>query len=69
MKIEVIKNFYDKENDLALRSAGDELEVSAERGKALIDGGFAKKLKPVKSRSPNELDSFLREMLAMFEAL
>lgn len=41
MKIEVIKNFYDKENDLALRSAGDKLEVSAERGKALIDGGFA----------------------------
>lgn len=41
MKIIVKQDFYDRENDFVLRKAGDELEVSEERGKALIELGYA----------------------------
>ena len=36
MKIEVIHNFYDKENNLKLRKVGDKYSVSKERGKYLL---------------------------------
>ena len=41
MKIIVKQDFYDRENDFVLRKAGDEPEVSEERGKALIELGYA----------------------------
>lgn len=46
MKIKVKQNFYDRENDLALREKGAELEVSEQRGKELIAKGFAAEVKP-----------------------
>lgn len=33
MKIRVIHDFYDKENDLELRKVGEEYEVTEERGR------------------------------------
>lgn len=36
MKIRVIHDFYDKENDLKLRSVGDTLTVSKDRGEYLV---------------------------------
>lgn len=44
MKIEVIHDFKDAEHDLALRSVGDKLEVTVERGKYLINFGVAKEI-------------------------
>ena len=46
MKIKVKQNFYDRENDLALREKGAEMEVSEQRGRELIDKGFAAEVKP-----------------------
>ena len=46
MKIKVIQNFYDRENDLVLREKGAELEVSEQRGRELIAKGFAAEVKP-----------------------
>ena len=42
MKIKVKQNFYDRENDLALREKGAEMEVSEQRGRELIAKGFVK---------------------------
>lgn len=36
MKIRVIYDFYDKENDLKLRSVGDTLTVSKDRAEHLV---------------------------------
>ncbi len=36
MKIRVIHDFYDKENDLKLRSVGDTLTVSKDRAEHLV---------------------------------
>ena len=36
MKIRVIHDFYDKENDLKLRSVGDTLTVSNDRAEYLV---------------------------------
>ena len=36
MKIRVIHDFYDKENDLRLRSVGDTLTVSKDRAEHLV---------------------------------
>ncbi len=36
MKVKVIKNFYDKTAELALREVGDVLEVDKERAEKLI---------------------------------
>lgn len=36
MKIRVIHDFYDKENDLKLRSVGDTLTVSKDRTEYLV---------------------------------
>ena len=44
MKIEVIHNFYDKENNLKLRKVGDKYSVSKERGKYLIALKVAKEI-------------------------
>ena len=41
MKIKVIKDFFDKKNDMIRRKVNDTLEVSDERGKYLISNGFA----------------------------
>lgn len=46
MKIKVKQNFYDRENDLALREKGAEMEVSEQRGRELINKGFAAEVKP-----------------------
>lgn len=52
MKIKVIHDFYDKENDLKLRKAGEEYEVSKERGKYLISFKVAKEIKDQKGGDP-----------------
>ena len=44
MKIRVIRQYQDKENDLILRKAGDEYEVSEERGKHLISREVAEEV-------------------------
>ena len=44
MKIEVIHNFYDKENNLKLRKVGDKYSVSKERGNYLITLKVAKEI-------------------------
>lgn len=46
MKIKVTTPFNDKENDLAFRDVGTELEVTEQRGKLLIEKGFAVEVKP-----------------------
>mgnify|MGYP004480735765 FL=1 len=52
MKIKVIHDFYDKENDLELRKAGEEYEVSKERGNYLISFKVAKEIKDQKGGDP-----------------
>lgn len=52
MKIKVIHDFYDKENDLKLRKAGEEYEVSKEREKYLISFKVAKEIKDQKGGDP-----------------
>lgn len=52
MKIKVIHDFYDKENDLELRNAGEEYEVSKERGNYLISFKVAKEIKDQKGGDP-----------------
>ena len=54
MKIKVKKDFYDREADLALRRKGEALTVSAERGRELIDGGFAEEVKSEKKTEKTE---------------
>ena len=57
VKIEVIHNFYDKENNLKLRKVGDKYSVSKERGKYLIELKVAKEIPEQKggdSESPAE---------------
>ena len=44
MRVKVIRNFYDKEAHLALRSEGSEIEVPEARGKQLIEMKFAERL-------------------------
>ncbi len=44
MKIRVIHDFYDKENDLELRKVGEEYEVKEERGRYLVDFRVAKEI-------------------------
>ena len=51
MKIKVKQNFYDRENDLVLREKGAELEVSEQRGRELIDKGFAAEVKPKEEKN------------------
>lgn len=51
MKIKVLKPFYDRTADLALRRKGDVLEVSEQRGRELTDGGFAEEVKPKEEKT------------------
>lgn len=44
MKIRVIHDFYDKENDLELRKVREEYEVTEERGRYLVDFRVAKEI-------------------------
>lgn len=44
MKIKVIIDFYDREVGLVLRRAEEVLTVSENRGRFLIDRGFAEKV-------------------------
>lgn len=46
MKIKVIKDFFDRENDLVLREKGEELEAPEQRGRELIAKGFVAEVKP-----------------------
>ena len=48
LKIKIKKDFYDREADLALRKKGEALTISAERGKELIEKGFAEEVKSEK---------------------
>ncbi len=50
MKIKVLSDFYDREAGLVLRTAGEELMVRAERGKALIEKRFAEGILEPKSQ-------------------
>lgn len=52
MKIRVTHDFYDKENDLELRKAGDEYEVSEERGRYLVSFRVAKEIADQKGGDP-----------------
>ena len=54
MKIKVKKDFYDRSADLTLRKKGEALTVSAERGRELIDKGFAEEVKPEKKTEETE---------------
>ncbi len=54
MKIKVKKDFYDRENDLVLRKKGAEIEVSEQRGRELIDKGFAAEVKSVQKEKAEE---------------
>ena len=50
MKIRVIKDFYDKENDLVLRRAGTILEAGEDRADQLIGLGLAVRAEEKKQR-------------------
>lgn len=52
MKIRVIHDFYDKENDLELRKVGEEYEVTEERGRYLVDFRVAKEITDQESGDP-----------------
>ena len=45
MKVKVIEQFYDRENDLKLRKKGSIIEVKKARGEFLISSGFAEEIK------------------------
>ena len=55
MKIRVTHDFYDKENDLKLRKAGDEYEVTEERGRYVVSFRVAKEIKNQKGGDPKSL--------------
>lgn len=52
MKIRVIHDFYDKENDLELRKVGEEYEVTEERGRYLVDFRVAKEITDQEGGNP-----------------
>lgn len=52
MKIRVTHDFYDKENENVLRKAGEEYEVSKERGKYLVSYRVAKEITNQKGGDP-----------------
>lgn len=45
MKLIVLHNFFDKEDNLALRKEGESLDLSAARAKYLVGIGFARTVK------------------------
>ena len=55
MKIRVIHDFYDKENDLELRKVGEEYEVTEERGRYLVDFRVAKEITDQEGGDPESL--------------
>lgn len=52
MKVIVQHNFRDKENDLALRTVGEELEVSRKRAEQLANLQLVKLVKDQKGGDP-----------------
>ena len=52
MKVIVQHNFYDKENDLVLRTAGEELEVSRKRAEYLANLQLVKNVEDQKGGDP-----------------
>ena len=52
MRVTVIHNFYDKENDLALRKVGEKLTVSKERAKYLAGKGLVQIIENQKGGDP-----------------
>lgn len=52
MKVIVQHNFRDKENDLVLRTAGEELEVSRKRAKYLANLQLVKTVEDQKGGDP-----------------
>ena len=59
MRIKVIHDFYDKENDLKFRSVGDTLTVSKDRAEYLVRMKIAEVIDPKGSdpESPIEAQS------------
>ena len=55
MKVIVQHNFRDKENDLVLRTAGEELEVSQKRAEYLANLQLVKIIKAQKGGDPKSL--------------
>lgn len=53
MKVEARIKFYDTENDKKLRKKGEQFEVSAERGKYLVNMGAVKEV-PVTKKQTTE---------------
>ena len=53
MKVIVQRNFFDKENKLVLRTAGEELEVSKERAAYLLNLKWVKVAENQKNNSLN----------------
>ena len=59
MKVIVQHNFRDKENDLVLRTVGEELEVPRKRAEQLVNLQLVKIVKTQKGgdpKSPNEAE-------------
>lgn len=59
MKVIVQHNFRDKENDLVLRTVGEELEVSRKRAEQLVNLQLVKTVKDQKGvdpKSPREAE-------------
>ncbi|MCB5387102.1 hypothetical protein LIQ05_08870 [Blautia glucerasea] len=52
MKVIVQHNFRDKENDLVLRTAGEELEVSRKRAEYLVNLQLVKTVEDQKGGDP-----------------
>lgn len=52
MKVIVQHNFRDKENDLVLRTAGEELEVSRKRAEYLANSQLVKTVEDQKGGDP-----------------
>ena len=70
MKIRVIHDFYDKENDLELRKVGEEYEVTEERGRYLVDFRVAKEITDQESGDPESpLRRRVKRLIFMPEGL
>lgn len=57
VKVEVIEQFYDKENDLELRTKGTVFEVSEERAQTLISLGHVKMVEEKSKRKSKTKDT------------
>lgn len=54
MRVKVIKNFYDKTDNLTLRKVNEVINVTPERAKELILKGFVKNIDETESKTTKE---------------